>query len=193
MTFPTIILTISLIIVILLAKKYKFDNISVYIYGIIAFGAGYALTWLAKWGLAYFILDGSGYSLFSAHADDIIRIGDFNIMDRLKTIPEILDFIFGNLKWGYWTLIIGSLIIGFLLFKKKKNILPFLICILIPMVWYTVISNHTRNHVFMTYRTIVPTVYAAISLLILQLGNLKISFVDGKTEEIKIEEKINKK
>ena len=49
--------------------------------------------------------------------------------------------------------------------QDAKARLALLIPALIPMLWILVVSNHSWNHTWFTYRTLAPSIFSLLSLL----------------------------
>jgi len=125
---------------------------------------GYALTFLAKWGLGSLILgenvlqDASNAVLFRIGTDDYSRWDA--IVRNWKMIPQTFVFI---------TLVI-LLVVSLLQFKADgwfKAVLLIVVA-LMPYVWYLVLSNHSYMHFWFTYR-IQAITFSALFLSVLSL------------------------
>ena len=134
---------------------------------------GYAGMWMGKWGIAL-IYDGRAFwdSLFISIK---ARSGtEWNGVESTRFQVLLLNFkeLFLNPKLTI-SIVGFSAISVIALFLKRdqatiqdaKARLALLIPALIPMLWILVVSNHSWNHTWFTYRTLAPSIFSLLSLL----------------------------
>lgn len=118
--------------------------------------AGYALTFLAKWLLGAVIL---GFGILpGAFEAGLYRVGaeDFTRWDAVVENVRLLPY--GIL----WLVVLLFLVVGMIRSKGKFGVREILLLLtaLIPYVWYLVLSNHSYQHFWFTYRLQAVTICA---------------------------------
>ena len=94
----------------------------------------------------------------------------FSLADRIRPLSLNIRHL-GNTLWLNITVLLylGGCIVFYILKGQKnlrlnlKNILPFVLVAVIPVVWTILLSNHSEIHVFFAYRTLVPCVFCVLS------------------------------
>lgn len=130
-----------------------------------AWGIGYALTWVAKW----IIVD------ITYHKDIIDNAINQMRYRGLDTNYSYLNTVWRNgTQWGeinlsllsYLILYNITLIIYYTI-KEKKNtkVLFYIIISMLPFVWYFVVRQHSYLHAIFTYRILYITGIANILIL----------------------------
>lgn len=130
-------------------------------------GLGYAGMWSAKWLIASVILQdniigGEVMRQASAHTSDVI------IMDvHYNPLQVVWKNIAVLAKWPYLLLAVGVILLGIknrmkLEVRRWKQIIPFLIIALSPMVWLMLLKNHSGWLYWYTYRGLMVTVFAVL-------------------------------
>ncbi|MBQ7565132.1 MAG: hypothetical protein IJT16_14235 [Lachnospiraceae bacterium] len=147
----------------------------------IAWGAGYGLMWGIKWLISYLVM---GPSAFEAVIDTfrIRAIGGEGAEDY-----TILSMILGNIgrfeRPIYKIILIAATLIYIIAYvivrsrnlslnsgdsdqpKSSAAVLPYLLLMLYPFVWYIVTASHSYVHAFFTHRSLCVTIFAYFCLL----------------------------
>jgi len=172
LTFPTVALTMPL--VLLWGTVDNREHITrLMLKCTFCWAIGYAGMWMGKWGIAL-ICDGRAFgdSLFNSIKS---RSGtEWNGAESTRFQVLMLNFeeLFLNPKLTI-SIACFSAISAIALFLKRdqatiqhaKARLALLIPTLIPMLWILVVSNHSWNHTWFTYRTLAPSIFSLLSLL----------------------------
>lgn len=173
MTFPLLSLGVPIITYLLLEEKsnkektFKERNKTL-IQNILAWGMGYGLMWFSKWLLSDIIFNKN--LILTALQQVLYRT---NGMNKNYSILEAVSI---NFKYEIKIIIITLLLnvlanimkiikliskkessninINISLKKFMGNITPYIITLLLPIVLYIVITNHSYNHYFFTYRNL---------------------------------------
>lgn len=161
LTCPLISLGVLLTIELLYFKKESKslkDSILLIIKASILWGIGYGITWLSKWIIYDVLYDG-----------EILKVGMTQFFYRAQRSNykikglRLLDIFLTLLMWGALGIMVLILIVfpnieGFKLKNIKKiiiNNLPFMIISIIPLVWHTILKNHTLLHWNFSFRDFV--------------------------------------
>lgn len=170
LTVPILTFGFPLILYLLLSKekslKKNFINILLIV---LAWGVGYALTWISKWVLTYLIFN---KNLFETIWQQILyrSVGGEDI--------GYADVLLSNFKYvigGIFLEILAIFVFVTLKSKKlkihfeKKSILYLLIS-LVPFIWYLILENHSYYHSLFTYRNLLLTIIG-VSIFILNIVN----------------------
>lgn len=165
LTVPLITLAIPLLLYILYKQKnnkqlnYKYYLILI-LKSSLVWVVGYGLTWLSKW-IIYDVIYNEGL-IKSAINQVLYRSESYNKYKSI-TIQEMIGiFLFNNMEYTMVFFSIGVIILFImknkysLKLKKfseywKENI-PYFIVLLMPLVWYIVLANHTVMHYRFVYR-----------------------------------------
>lgn len=165
LTVPLITLAIPLLLYILYKQKnnkqlnYKYYLILI-LKSSLVWVVGYGLTWLSKW-IIYDVIYNEGL-IKSAINQVLYRSESYNKYKSI-TIQEMIGiFLFNNMEYTMIFFSIGVIILFImknkysLKLKKfseywKENI-PIFIILLMPLVWYIVLANHTVMHYRFVYR-----------------------------------------
>lgn len=178
LTVPLITLAMPLYIYILYKQKQRNleikESIKIVIGSCVAWGCGYAFTWLSKWVIYDIFYHKSLIS--SALSQVLYRTTSTNYLTG-NTILGVLEFFLCN-HLIYVTFFIWIISIAFLLllFYRKysihlqpnsfldylKRIIPILFVSILPIIWYMTLTNHTILHTHFVYR----------HMVILLIGNL---------------------
>ena len=180
LTYPIITLGIPLILLLWMRvrdeKADLKDNLLFTIWSSISWGVGYALTWIAKWGITtvvlgvrYFIRNLSviEYRLNGSEEEPLDRIG--TLQKNLKAWLNIRDN--GMISWSKVVIVIAVIALILLIWKKAKDMktilayLPMLLVAVYPYIWYLVMSNQSQSHYWYTYRNQVLTLFAGLIFL----------------------------
>lgn len=161
-------------------ENLKFKEIlKLYFTTSIMWGLGYGLTWATKWIITDLILDrgiiknaleqisyrtsGESYSI-KILIKKLLKYFSKTIVIVTGIITVILCFNIKNIKNLKHIKILNVL----------KSMIPFIIAIFIPIVWYIVLLNHSCVHAFFTYRNLIVSIFAIFVCAI----NI------GKTQEV---------
>jgi len=131
-----------------------------------SWGAGYGLTWLAKWVLATVFT--SENTLLDAYQSILLRtrgVGEAPVR-ILRPLARNLTAMFPS-----FVLVIAALafvvliVLFFVRGKKVKDVLqqaPLLAIAMYPYVWYELAGNHSFVHYWFTYRSQAIAVFALL-------------------------------
>lgn len=175
LTYPLITWGMPIIWWVLMSgdKKIK-NNILNVVFSGISWIFGYAGMWMLKWEIGGFVLH---TDLWSEALDEVFfRVG----ANEGATINTCIDAI--TINWKHYSysvfMIIGllwlSVLIVMSIFKglMADGRIPALILIFIsPIVWYSVLNNHTKIHHFFTYRIWNIGIYAAMACVMLYISS----------------------
>ena len=177
LTYPIITLGIPLVVLLWLkirdeAADLK-ENLIFTVKSSVSWGLGYALTWIAKWGIATVVLgiryfwrtmSVVQYRLEGSEDEPLDRIG--TLQKNLKAWMNVQDG--GIISWSKVVMVVLLVFIILILVKKlkdKKTIaasLPIGLVALYPYIWYLVMSNHSQIHYWYTYRAQVLTMFGIL-------------------------------
>lgn len=185
LTYPIITLGIPLILLLWLrVRDMKADfkeNFWFMFRSSLFWGLGYALTWIAKWGITTVVLGVRyfwrtmsvvQYRLEGSEDEPLDRIG--TIRKNLKAWLNVQDE--GLISWSKVVLLILIIAVILMIWKKLKDrktisaYLPILFVAAYPYIWYLVMSNHSQIHYWYTYRA---QLVALFGVLIFISGILK--------------------
>lgn len=168
LTVPILTFGFPLILYLLLSreKSLKKNFINILLIAL-AWGIGYALTWISKWLLTYLIFN---KNLFETIWQQIVyrSVGGEDI-GYADVLLSNLSYVLGGILleilaiFVFVTLNSKKLKIHF----EKKSILYLLIS-LVPFIWYLVLENHSYYHSLFTYRNLLLTIIG-VSIFILNI------------------------
>ncbi len=185
LTYPLLTLGYPIIFLLLLDKKTTYKEKILYIIEYSIFWIiGYVFMWAGKWLISSIILKKNMF--IDAYNNILIRSGNqaYNttltikdtILNNFKyyvnpiTVLLTIDIILLNVfKLIKLTLKSNNGINDFINLKKIKEILPFILTSLMPLVWYIVIRNHSYVHCFFTFR-ILSIMFLSIFIIITELS-----------------------
>ena len=139
-------------------------------------GLGYALTWIAKWGITTVVLGVRyfwrtmsivQYRLQGSEEEPLDRLG--TIRRNLKAWMNVQDD--GVISWSKVVLVILVAALILVVWKKLKDwktvraCVPMLLVAAYPYVWYLVISNHAQIHYWFTYRAQIVTLFGILMFI----------------------------
>ena len=129
-------------------------------------GIGYAGMWSCKWLISSLILhENIIYEVLkqaSVHTSDVV------ILDEHYNLIQI---VWRNIKvfakWPYFLLGIGLIIYGLkqqirLELRKWKNIIPFIVIAVLPILWLMILKSHSGFLYWYTYRGLMVTIFAIL-------------------------------
>lgn len=177
LTFPILTLGIPMILILWMKVRDEqagfSDNFSFAMKGSIAWGAGYALTWISKWliatvtlGVKYFLrtMDVIQFRLEGNEEYPLDRWG--TLRKNLKSWLNIQDN--GMISWSKVVILIAIVALILIIWKKLKDMktisayVPILFVALYPYMWYLVMSNHSQIHHWFTYRAQLVTLFGGL-------------------------------
>lgn len=137
----------------------------------LAWVAGYALMWAAKW----LILALAGYAEEAQFAvDSIARRSNSDEISRLGTIWRNLEVIARKpFKLLAAVGVLGLACLVFTQWKKRVRLAPASVMLVLamlgvaalPLVWYYLLANTNHTHYFFMHRNLSVTVFAILCLL----------------------------
>lgn len=166
LTYP--IATFGMAAVFMMVKKksqgdWKNDTLLLVKWGFF-WGIGYAGMWSCKWSLSSLILHENiileVLGQASVHTSDVVIMNEqynpFQVVWR-----NIKVFV----KWPYLLLGVGLFIVGLkksirFELRKWKNMIPFLIIAVLPIIWLMILKSHSGFLYWYTYRNLMVTVFA---------------------------------
>ena len=166
LTYPIVILGFNLLIITFLDKDVKPLTI---LKNIFIWFIGYGGMWFMKWVLASFVLKQNMF--IDAYKAIIFRTSD--VTNDMKvtlydTILDNLDYINNKITF---LLLILTIITNFIYGFKNKGFrfnvtkaLNMIIIILLPLIWYFVLRQHSFTHSFLEFRTLMPMVWCLFSI-----------------------------
>lgn len=179
LTNPIVTYGIPIIIYFMIILKYEkitFKNLFfIFLNTALSWIIGYLFTWISKWVITDVLLERNIIE------NAIEQIGFRIKRTEMKNISllETIKYYFCD----YTAIIIYFICIFVILvnFKKLKktinddgkgaSILTYFTCMLIPIVWYCVLSQHSLIHAFFTYRNLIVLVFA-LEIFVLEFVNL---------------------
>lgn len=180
LTYPIITLGIPLIVLLWIRVRdvqANFKGNFMFMFKSSAiWGLGYALTWIAKWGITTVVLGVRyfwrtmsvvQYRLEGSEDEPLDRLG--TIRKNLKAWMNVQDE--GVISWSKIVLLILLAAIILVIWKKVKDIktigayLPILFVALYPYIWYLVMSNHSQIHYWYTYRAQLVALFGVLMFI----------------------------
>lgn len=181
LTYPIITLGIPLIVLLWLQVRdneagFK-ENFGLMFTSSAAWGIGYAMTWIAKWGITVVVLgiryfwrtmDVVQYRLQGSEEDPLDPLG--TIRRNLKAWMNVQDG--GVISWSKVVLVLLLIAILLIVWKKVKEkktmiaYIPILFVACYPYLWYLVMSNHSQIHYWYTYRAQLVTLFGGLVFLV---------------------------
>lgn len=189
LTYPIITLGIPLILLLWLrVKDVKTDfkeNFWFMFRSSLFWGLGYALAWIAKWGITVVVLGVRyfwrtmsvvQYRLEGSEDEPLDRIG--TIRKNLKAWMNVQDE--GIISWSKVVLLIVIIAVVLMIWKKLKDrktisaYVPILFVAAYPYIWYLVMSNHSQIHYWYTYRAQLVALFGVLMFISSILKEVKI-------------------
>ena len=180
LTYPVITLGIPLILLLWMKAREEQtdfrDNFIFMIRSSLSWGFGYALTWIAKWGITVVVLGVRyfwrtmsvvQYRLQGSEEEPLDRIG--TIQRNLKAWMNVQDG--GVISWSKVVVVIMIVTLFLVLWKKLKDwrtilaYVPILLVAVYPYIWYLVMSNHSQIHYWYTYRAQLVTLFGILMFI----------------------------
>lgn len=128
-------------------------------------GLGYGITWILKWLCATVFLKEN--ILADAYKSILFRV-DGNQeypVNRILTIGKNIFYVMGSdgikvLFPALAFMIIALLIMFWKAGKKAAALLPLMLIVCMPYVWYFILANHSYIHGYFTYRVQIVSLFA---------------------------------
>lgn len=144
------------------------ETIKIVAFSSISWGIAYLATWISKWILTDIIFNGD----FSLTKTALEQFG-YRSLDK-ELYYSAFEAIHRNLLYLRYNLIIALIFALYLIllnFAKNKTtsinikgnfqkVLPYLLILLMPIVWYIVLKSHSYRHNFFTYRALLLVLIA---------------------------------
>lgn len=168
LTYP--LLTLGMPLVFLLAenrKSLKEDIIS-FVGNCAAWGIGYVAMWGSKWILGSLLTEEN--IIADALGSVLLRVGATESEAQVSALETIIKNIGANKLYLLMTVLLCVGIVGYGIWKhrrvNKQNFnIGILLCAVLPIMWYVVISNHSYIHYWFTYRILAISIYAGLILI----------------------------
>lgn len=125
----------------------------------VAWAVGYALLWVSKWGIGLAMLGSDGMSSLTASISQRASSNapDGEMVGRLDVLRTNVSTMFPGWMVGA-AKVLGVAWVALTCFFHRdswqKVGLALFAVVLIPIVWYCALPNHSVEHVFFTYRTL---------------------------------------
>ena len=189
LTAPLLTFGVPMLIALILRLKRRAqgqlaDNLLFTIRNGVCWGAGYFLTWAAKWGLATIILRRNVF----AEAQDSINFRTQGSADYPLNMQEMFQFNFEYMFPTKLLMILSVVLIVWVIvmlfaskpLKELANLLPIVLVGALPYAWFTVLSNHSQIHCWFTYRIQIITLFAFLFILYFGINQKKLANRCGK-------------
>lgn len=180
LTAPIVTLGIVSIVYFLLLQQEENNSIKEYIKKLFVIGIswclGYGTTWAAKWLIVELLFENrpmiSQVITQIGFRSKIPMRNGIAIINRWSVISRNLKFLSKSVIRGVILIAIIS-IFGLMIIRRKqkidfkenlKNCVPYIIIFCFPIVWMTIITQHSYIHAFFVYRTLIISI---ISLLLI--------------------------
>ena len=176
LTYPIVTLGVPMVLYVLLMLKEgnlgAVDCCKQVIILSCAWVFGYLGMWGCKWVIATLLTDQN--VIVNAFQNAAYRMGSstspregseiFSFLDVFRR--NFRDAVDGPIRWLYGLVFCYML---YWLFAHRteikyyaKKICPLLVCVVIPLIWYALVSNHSWVHSWMTFRDLGVTVFAIL-------------------------------
>lgn len=181
LTYPIITLGIPLILLLWMRvrdEQADFKNNFRFMFrASVSWGLGYALTWIAKWGISILVfgmkyfwrtMEVVKFRLEGSEEIPLDRIG--TIQKNLKAWLNVQDG--GLISWSKAAaliLLVAIILVIWRKLKDRKTVLayvPMLFVAAYPYIWYLVMSNHSQIHFWYTYRAQLVTLFGGLMFIV---------------------------
>lgn len=166
LTYP--VATFGMAAVLMLVKRkeqkdWKNDILLLVKWGIF-WGVGYAGMWSCKWVISSLILHEN--IILEVLRQASVHTSDVVIMDEHYNLIQV---VWRNInvfvKWPYLLLGVVLVVIGLkqhirFELRKWKNMIPFLIIAILPIIWLMILKSHSGLLYWYTYRGLMVTAFA---------------------------------
>lgn len=171
LTEPLIPLLIPITVYFLIAQKQEKmnwkDALKKYIYLCFIWVVAYIATWMLKWVILDIV---KNRGIFAQALDQILVRSASKTMTYKATLKRIYVHFSPSSLYMVLIPMIIIIIIGTIKEKNKKSkiqicLLPFIINMVAPFVWYFVIKNHSYIHPFFAYKLLFISVTNAFIIV----------------------------
>ena len=165
LTYPVAALGIPLAVFLSISKGPAFlEQCKRVIISSVAWGFGYFGIWAGKWLIGSIILKRSIIADATEQAKFRLSTNTGSVdFSRIDVYLRNIGIAFSGIQIIAIIILIFSVL--YLLWKAKENysamvhnVVPYLLVLLIPFIWYSVLANHSYIHVFFTYRDLAAVV-----------------------------------
>ena len=183
MTYPLITLFMPLIVFLYLQRSKELKSVASQLKAIIlasfSWLFGYAGMWAGKWVVASIFTKNNVVK--DALNQVLLRMGQSGTgnIDKLDVIVQNLTVVLTS-PILYILLIIFAVFLLFAIlkvfdFNNFKLELPIFLILVIPFAWYSLITNHSFVHFWMTYRLLAITIFALLTIILprIKFSNFK--------------------
>ena len=182
LTYPLAALTMPLVVVVWFDKSETFKEKFIEILKICVFWAiGYFGFWIAKWVVGS-VITGENLITEALNQAKYRTTGEIDyapnqVLVYLAFIINLIPFV--NIAcFLIFVLCIVALILVKIVFEtkfviEKKYVYSFLLIVLMQIVWYTVLSNHSYMHFWFTFRAYVGPMFAVFAMIAYGFKNFK--------------------
>ena len=126
--------------------------------------------WLLKWGINYLAF--GRQSLVTALHQASLRVSTGKRYTRMSALLRNFNVLFA--KKAYWVVMAAGACATLWLILRRRGwrrvrldarALVMLLPMLLPVLWYWVMANHSYDHTYFTYRNAAASVLAGYALL----------------------------
>ena len=181
-TTPLITLGIPLLVYFLLKQKNEETSGKKQVLELIKlsvlWGIGYGLTWFAKWAIVDIIYQRG--IIKDAIEQILFRTVSTNndpLLTDTQLQKQYIAYYLGDyLDKALLAIIVVFIVITIIKNRKKKikinvvNIIPFIIIMLYPIIWYFAVKQHTLKHFFFAGRIILLSIISFLVIIATLLG-----------------------
>lgn len=183
LTYPLITLGVPLVLWLLTAAKLKpLKRILTTVLASLLWLGGYAIMWGGKWAFAFLI--GHKANMFTEVSNQISlrtsMVDDARVPFTLGIAMEKLMSVVFNKIYVFMFIVFFIGCCFWFIYERRKHgrkfrgiqkdtllhILPYMLVALMPFVWFVVLSNHTREHFYFTYRELAVTVFSVCTAVL---------------------------
>lgn len=169
LTYPVVALGIPVIFLISQYEESWKDGLKELLGCCLLWGTGYAAMWASKWALGSLI---TGENVFGTAINQISHWTDTGAAEPWVSEIGRLGVIERNLTTNKFSLILILIIFVVCLvlsicrvsFRLRGQYIPTALAGLLPFAWYLVVSNHSIEHSWMTFRALAVFVYALMTI-----------------------------
>ena len=134
---------------------------------------GYIGMWAGKWGVGSILLRENLFA--NAMNQAMMRLSSQSVgLESYNRFETVLINIRVLVKWPFVILLLGALLFWMIGLKRNffeniksnaKIVGIYLVIAIMPFVWIILLSNHSREHYWFTYKELSVSCFAIISLL----------------------------
>jgi hypothetical protein len=174
LTVPLITLGVPLALIVAYKEKEEIDykkKIKLILLSSVFWFIGYALTWISKWVIYDLIYKDN--LILSAIQQVLYRSQRSNPKTKITIFNTIISFIINYTILIFMVLFIINSCRMVLTEKynilvkkiKLKEILGNILIVIMPIVWYLVLANHTVFHTYFVYRHMIIFILESLFIL----------------------------